>query len=280
MFDQFSTLGTEFDSDGVLTLTLNRPQCANAINGRMHREIVACLRMLDDLRQVGAVVLTGAGKVFSAGGDFELMEETRNADPWSAARTLNDVGRIVREFLDVSVPIVAAINGPAIGLGATLALLSDIVYMASSATLSDPHVRMGLVAGDGGTVVWPALAGPVRAKEFLLTGDPVDAPTAERIGLVNRVVPDAELLQTAHAMAARLAAGPRQAIAYTKRAINTALARDAVANVALSASFEAQTISQPDLVEGIAAFRERRAPSWPSTRPAGRDDGVRVAESG
>jgi len=170
----------------------------------------------------------------------------------------------VRDFLDVSVPVIAAVNGAAVGLGATLALLSDIAIMADTAKISDPHVNMGLVAGDGGTAVWPALLGPARAKEYLPTGVPVDAVTAERIGLVNRIAPADRVLSDAHALAARLAAGSRQAIAYTKRAINTSIARDAVPNIVLSAAFEAQTLKQPDLAERMAAFREKRSPSWPS----------------
>jgi enoyl-CoA hydratase len=264
MTHSFSTLSIETTPEGVMTLTFDRPARANAVNGVMHDEILAFLRWLPDQREVGAVVLTGAGRSFCAGGDMELIEETRNADPWSTARAIGDVSKIVREFLDVPQPIVAAVNGAAVGLGATLALLSDIVIMADTATISDPHVRMGIVAGDGGTAVWPALVGPARAKEFLLTGDPVDAATAERIGLVNRVVPGDVVLAESRAFAARLAAGPRQAIAYTKRAINAAQARDAVPNVILSASYEAQTMKEPDVVEGMSSFRERRVPSWPS----------------
>ncbi|KUH83128.1 MULTISPECIES: enoyl-CoA hydratase/isomerase family protein [unclassified Mycobacterium] len=266
MSPEFSTLAIETTA-GVLTVQFNRPDRANAVNSVMHDEILAFLRWLPDQRDVGAVVLTGMGRFFCAGGDMELIEQTRNADPWATARAIGDVSKIVREFLEVPQPVIAAVNGAAVGLGATLALLSDLVIMADTATISDPHVRMGIVAGDGGTAVWPALVGPARAKEFLLTGDVVDAPTAERIGLVNRVVPAGGVVAEAHAFAARLAAGPRQAIAYTKRAINAAHARDAIPNVMLSASFEAQSMKEPDVVEGMAAFQERRTPSWPSAAP-------------
>ncbi|KUH87755.1 hypothetical protein AU186_03770 [Mycobacterium sp. GA-1999] len=260
----FSTLSMETASDGVMTLTFDRPERANAVNSAMHNEILAFLRWIPEQRDIGAVVITGSGRFFCAGGDTELIQQTRDADPWSTARAMGDVSKIVREFLEVPQPVIAAVNGAAVGLGATLALLSDVVIMADTATMSDPHVRMGIAAGDGGTAIWPALIGPARAKEFLLTGDPVDASTAERIGLVNRVVPTASVLAEARSLAARLSAGPRQAIAYTKRAINAAQARDAVLNVMLSASLEAQTMKEPDVVEGMAAFHERRAPEWPS----------------
>ena len=117
-------------------------------------------------------------------------------------------------------PIVAALNGPAVGLGASIALLCDVIFMADTASIADPHVRVGIVAGDGGTAIWPLVLGPARAKEFLLTGDKVDAATAERIGLVNHVVPAAELMDAARAFADRLAAGAPLALRYTKLAVN------------------------------------------------------------
>jgi len=158
------------------------------------------------------------------------------------------------------VPIVAALNGPAVGLGASIALLCDVIFMADTASIADPHVRVGIVAGDGGTAIWPLVLGPARAKEFLLTGDKVDAATAERIGLVNRVVPAAELMDAARAFADRLAAGAPLALRYTKLAVNKWI--KSVANVAfdVATALEIVTFQSEDHREALAAIREKRKP--------------------
>jgi enoyl-CoA hydratase len=162
--------------------------------------------------------------------------------------------------------VISAVNGPAVGLGATIALLSDIVVMAETAWISDPHTQVGLVAGDGGTLLWPLLVGPARAKEFLMLGTRIDAPRAEAMGLVNHVVPDAETLEKARAIATELATGPREAIAGTKQAINAQLLRDAGEGLALSTSLEGQSWVLDDILEGVASVREKRPANWPTAR--------------
>ncbi len=169
---------------------------------------------------------------------------------------------MIWDLLDVQLPIVAAINGPAVGLGASLALLCDVIFMADTATIADPHVRVGIVAGDGGVVIWPLVLGPARAKQYLLTGDPVGAVEAERIGLVNRVVPAAELEREALAFAQRLADAAPLAVQYTKLAVNK-LVKDAL-NVAFdtSTALEIVTFQSEDHREALAAIREKRKPAF------------------
>ena len=166
------------------------------------------------------------------------------------------------DLLEVQQPIIAAVNGPATGLGATLALFSDVIFAADNARIGDPHVRIGVVAGDGGAVIWPWLVGAARAKEFLLTGDLLTAAEAERIGLINRVVPADELMATALTLAQRLAAGPMQAIRGTKVSVNKIL-RDTV-NLVLDTSLalEKQCFATADHREAIQAFVEKREPRF------------------
>ena len=230
----------------ILRVTIDRPDDErNAVDGQLHAdltELFATLRHEDEAR---AVVLTGAGRAFSAGGDlgwFPTLQE-----PGRLEHLRLDARRMIEDLLDVPVPIVCALNGHAVGLGASIALLCDVVVMAASATISDPHVKVGLVAGDGGTVAWPLAVGPMLAKRFLLTGDPVDAATAERLGLVAAVVPDDEVDAAATAFAERLAAGAPLAIRYTKQAVN---------------ALEITTFASRDHAEAVAAWHDRRPPEF------------------
>src|SRR6059058_649652 len=167
----------------ILTLTLNRPETRNAIDGRMHNELATIFYDVQLDEQADVIVITGAGSAFSAGGDINWLASLRQA---SSAGHLGsvDVKKIVFGLLDLEKPIIARIPGPCLGLGATIALLCDVIYAAESASIGDPHVRVGLAAGDGGAVIWPQLVGYARAKEYLLTGDMLSAHEAERIGLI------------------------------------------------------------------------------------------------
>ena len=188
---EFEYLRLERDGD-VLRVTIDRPgDPLNAVDGTLHHELTRLFPRLQREREARAVLLTGAGRAFSAGGDFAWFPELQAPGALDELRL--DARQMIWDLLDVPLPIVCAVNGPAIGLGASIALLCDVIVMAESATLADPHVRVGLVAGDGGTIAWPLAVGPARAKQYLLTGDPIGAVEAERIGLVNRVVPDDEL---------------------------------------------------------------------------------------
>jgi len=247
--------------DDVLVVTIAHPTSAlNAVDGLLHDELARLARELKRERAARAVVLTGAGRAFSAGGNFEwfpTLDDLAKRDQLRA-----DAKQLIWDLLDVELPIVAALNGPAVGLGATLALLCDVILMADTATIADPHVRVGLVAGDGGTAIWPLLVGPARAKQYLLTGDPLPAVEAERIGLVNRVVPAASLADEALAFARRLAAGAPLAVRYTKQAVNVLVKQALASAFDTATALEIVTFGSEDHQEALAALREKRPPRF------------------
>jgi enoyl-CoA hydratase/carnithine racemase len=243
----------------VLRVTIAHPTSpVNAVDEALHQDLTALFAGLKRERDARAILLTGAGRAFSAGGDFAWFPTLREPGRMEALR--QDAKQLVWDLLDVEIPIVAAVNGPAMGLGASIALLCDVIFMADTAVIGDPHVRVGIVAGDGGAAIWPLAVGPARAKQYLLTGDPLTAVEAERIGLVNRVVPAADLDREATAFAERLAAGAPLAVRYTKLAVNK-LVKDAL-NVAFDAStaLELVTFQSEDHQEALAAIREKRPP--------------------
>ncbi|HVW40784.1 MAG TPA: enoyl-CoA hydratase/isomerase family protein [Amycolatopsis sp.] len=213
----------------VRIVTLNRPEALNATNEALHKALIAVWRHLAADPQARAVVLTGAGRAFSAGGDFEHFVELWG-DPEQRREEMDGARRLVNEILDFPLPVVAAVNGAAVGLGCNLAVCSDIVLMAESAFIADPHVSVGLTAADGGAPTWPLLMGMLKAKEYLLTSERIPAARAVEAGLANRVVPDAELMTEALALAEKLAKQPPQAVQSTKRALNMHVKR-AVAGV-------------------------------------------------
>lgn len=250
----------KFSRDGgVLTVALNRPQAMNAINAGLHTELSTVFADIAADRDVHAVVLTGEGQGFCGGGDLAWF---RDIDRESLDRLFVEARRIIVDLLELPQPIVAAVNGHAAGLGATLALFCDLVIVADTARIADPHVRVGVAAGDGGAVIWPLLVGPARAKQYLMTGDALAAAEAERIGLVNQVVPAAQTLARAQAAARRFADGPRRAIEATKASVNKLL-REAV-NLVLDTSLalEKANFGDADHREAIAAFAERREPRF------------------
>lgn len=246
--------------DGVAVVTLNRPQALNAVNRQMHFEISTIFADLNKDPEVRAVVVTGAGRAFSAGGDLKWMGDMSGGDASYMKAQTREARKVVDTILDLEVPVIAAVNGPAIGLGASIALLCDVIIASERARFSDPHVNVGLVAGDGGAVIWPLLVGMARAKEYLMTGDMVDAKEADRIGLVNRVVPEEELMPTAMALARRLASGPTLAISWTKMAVNKLIKREANLVLENSAAWEHLCFNSEDFREATAAFVEKRKP--------------------
>jgi enoyl-CoA hydratase len=245
----------------VLRVVIAHPTSdVNAVDEALHHDLTTLFAGLRRENEARAVLLTGRGRCFSAGGDFAWFPTLRQPGRLDALR--RDAKQLISDLLDVELPIVAALNGHAMGLGASIALLCDVVFMAENATIGDPHVRVGIVAGDGGAVVWPLAIGPARAKQYLLTGDPVPAAEAERIGLVNFVVPAAALDVEAMRFAGRLAAGAPLAVRYTKLAVNK-LVKDAL-NVAFDAStaLELVTFQSEDHQEALAALREKRPPRF------------------
>lgn len=242
-------------SGRLLTVTLNRPEARNAVNNALHRRLELFFKEVAADDGVGAILLTGAGRSFCAGGDVKEMAVEGADTGVITSGALN----LVRNLVSVPQPIVAAVNGDAVGLGATLALLCDVVLAAENARIGDPHVRVGLVAGDGGAVIWPLLAGVNRAKEYLLTGDLIAAPEAERIGLVNHVYPAEELMPRALELARRLADGPAQAVRWTKQAVNKVVRAQTEMVLETSLALEALSAGLPDHAEGARAYVERRA---------------------
>jgi enoyl-CoA hydratase len=246
----------------VAEITLTRPELFNRFDDALHIELTAALDALRSDVKVLAVVLASTGKVFSAGGDFDLMRAAQ-ADVATRLRIVDDGRRLLNALISLPQPLVVALHGAAIGLGATVVLTADAVVAARTASLSDPHVALGLVAGDGGCLVWPQAVGMLRARRHLLTGDPVDAATGYAMGLVTDLVDSAEeVLPAARALAARIAALPPLAVQGTKRALNAVTQQRAVEVVELAFAHEETTLASDDLLEAIDAFSERRPGSF------------------
>jgi enoyl-CoA hydratase len=245
----------------ILTLTLNRPAQLNAANAELHTELS---RIFVDARhddEADIVVLTGAGRAFCAGGDIAWMQKAID-EPDAFEETAREAKEIVFGQLDLDKPLICRLNGHATGLGASLALLSDIVIAAEHAKIGDPHVSVGLVAGDGGALIWPQLIGYAKAKRYLFTGDLLTAAEAERIGLISEVVPEADLDSRVYGLAERLAAGPLKAMKWTKVVANLPLKALFHAHFDAGVAYESMSNLSADHQEAVAAFREKRKPAF------------------
>jgi enoyl-CoA hydratase len=210
------------DEDGVAVVTLNRPEALNAVDERLHGALAGLWAALSDDPDVRAVVLTGAGRAFSAGGDLPLLQRMTE-DVGTRAKIMAEAATLVRTMAAFPRPVVAAVNGPAVGLGCSLASLADLVVMEQDAYLADPHVVLGLVAGDGATLTWPFNMGLQRTKEWLLLGGRITAEQALSYGLANRVVSQGESVAEAKQLAERLAGLPPQAFREARRVLNQPL---------------------------------------------------------
>jgi enoyl-CoA hydratase len=238
-------------ADGpVRVITLNRPEQLNATNHDLHRGLAALFPQLDSDDEARVAVITGAGRAFSAGGDYSYLDELTK-DVALRSATLKDGRQIVTGMVGCRVPIVAAVNGPAVGLGCSLVALSDIVFMAESAHLADPHVLLGLVAADGGPVVWPMLTSLQLAKEYALTGERIPAERAAAIGLANHVCPEDEVLERALACAHKIARQPKGAVEDTKRIINIQMERAVLAALDFALTAEDRSFTTPELKANI-----------------------------
>lgn len=245
--------GIDVRFDGaVRIITLNQPETLNAFTEDLHEQFVEVWSDVELDDECRAVVLTGAGRTFSAGGSYEDFEG-RRVDVARRRRSLRLARRLVDEMIEVAVPVVVAVNGPAVGLGCTVATLCDIVFMAESAWMADTHVSVALVAGDGGAVTWPAHTSLLRAKQYLLTGDRLTAEQAVEIGLANFVVPADRLLDDALAFAHRLAEQPPQAVQETKAILNQHLRANAVRALGYGLATESGSHDTAD----YAAWSER-----------------------
>lgn len=260
-YSRFPNLTTALD-DGVLTVTLNRPERLNAIDTGLHNALEDLWADVARDPEVRVVVLTGAGRAFCAGGDVKGMAERGGAPSplMGGGAVQSSARRLILNVLEVNQPIIAAVNGDAVGLGATIALFCDVVIAAEEARIGDTHVRVGLVAGDGGAVIWPLLVGVNRAKELLMTGRLLSATEAERIGLINRVVAQDEVVGAAQGLARELADGPALAIRWTKASVNKLIRERMNLILDYSLNVEQMSMGSVDHKEAATAFVERRKP--------------------
>jgi len=245
------------ESDGpVRVVRLARPQQLNAVNEDLHLALTRVFPLLSADRDARVAVITGEGRAFSAGGDFDLLD--RMVKDRQLRRDVIAEGReLVRNMIRCRVPVVAAVNGPAVGLGCSVVALSDVVYMAESAYLADPHVAVGLVAADGGPLAWPLHTSLLLAKEYAFTGDRISAARAREIGLANHVCPDGEVFAAALAAAHKIAALPRQAVEATKRVLNLHLEHAVLSTIDFAMAAETESFDTPELQDNVARFLKR-----------------------
>ena len=260
-YDKYQRLLIERRDHGVLLITLSNPAKLNAADAGMHNELSTIFADVHASADVRAVVVTGEGTAFSAGGDLEwIAEQVGNYE--QTMKVMREAGDIVRTMIECDTPIISAINGVAVGAGLAVALLADISIIDEDCRLTDGHIRLGVAAGDHAVAIWPLLCGMAKAKYYLLTSDFIDGREAERIGLVSMALPGDEVLPAALAIAERLALGPREATLLTKRALNHWL-RQALPNFEASLAYEMLTFLGPEASEGLAALRQRRRPEFP-----------------
>lgn len=248
--------------NGRTDLMLARPELLNRVDDDLRDALIDALRSVSNDGSTRAVVLGAEGKVFSAGGDMAMMK-AKHGDLQAIHRGTDAGRRLIETLFDTPVPVVAAVQGHAVGLGSTLVLACDAVVATRGVKIVDSHVAIGLVAGDGGAVMWPSALGMIKAKRHLLTGDPLLAEDAAVLGVVTDLVetPD-EVLPTARALADRIATLPPLAVQGTKRALNHIMRLRAQEVLELSFAYEAETMSSQDLLEGIDAFTEKRTPNY------------------
>jgi len=259
-YNDYSTMIVQL-AERIATVTMNRPEKLNAVDERMHEELARIFIDLNGDPDIDVVILTGAGRAFSSGGDIDWMQQMID-EPSRFEKTAREGKQIVFSLLDCEKPIIAKVNGHVTGLGATIALFCDVIFASDRAKIGDPHVSVGFVAGDGGAVIWPQLIGYARAKEYLMTGDLMTATEAARMGLINRAVPPEELDATVDAFARRLAKGALKAIRWTKLSVNIGLKQLAHSIMDASIAYEGQSNRTADHAEAVAAFREGRQPTF------------------
>jgi enoyl-CoA hydratase/carnithine racemase len=245
------------DVDGaVRTVVINRADELNCVNENLHWALANVWRQLASDKGAKAVILTGAGRAFCAGGDLNWIT-TFLDDPVARDESIREGSQIIEEMLRFPLPVIAAVNGPAVGLGCSIALLCDIMLISEEASLADPHIAVGLVAGDGGAALWPLLTPIMRSREYLYTGDRISAATAVELGFASRSVAKDELLAEARRIAARLAAQPPEALQGTKRIVNMYLSQ--VLGGPMQAGFAAEqvTMQTADHRAKLLAFKKK-----------------------
>jgi enoyl-CoA hydratase len=264
-YASYSRLNITRPAPHVLKIELNRPEKLNATDDLMHHELVSIWRDVDADSDVSVSILTGAGKAFSAGGDFQLIHDNIN-DPQKRAANWKGARDLVYNVINSSKPIVSAIRGPAVGAGLTAALLADISIASKKARIIDGHTRLGVAAGDHAAILWPLLCGMAKAKYYLLLCDAISGEEAERIGLISLAVEDEELEAKSLEIAERLAAGAPSAIRWTKYALNNWL-RMAGPSFDASLALEFLGFAGTEVKEGLASHLEKRPPRFDPDSP-------------
>ncbi len=257
-FSDYKTL--KFERRGrILYVTFNQPEKLNSFAGESHTELSWLFYDLVEDKESDIIVLSGAGRAFSAGGDIEYMQWLHD-NPKEFYRCVREAKRIVNGMLECDKPIICKVNGDAIGLGATVAVFCDMIFAADTARFGDPHNNVGLTTGDGGQLIWPFLMGYARAKHYLLTGEKFSAKEAENMGMINKAMPATELDDYVDAYADKLAALPVQSLRWSKSTINVPLRQMAASMMDVGMAYENVAAAGRDHVEAIAAFREKRKP--------------------
>ncbi|HLZ68398.1 MAG TPA: enoyl-CoA hydratase/isomerase family protein [Dehalococcoidia bacterium] len=269
-YDEYQFLKIAVE-DGIALITINRPEFYNATNNRLHWELTQIWPDIDNDPTVRVAVVTGAGdQAFSAGGDLGDLEARDTLPANERYEAIVALAKEARELVYTIVncdkPIISAINGVAVGAGLVVALLADISIIAEDARLTDGHTRLGVAAGDHACIIWPLLCGMAKAKYYLLTCDFIDGREAERIGLVSKAVPRAQVLSEAMAVGRKLADGPQHALRFTKRALNQWLRLGGITAFDYSLMAEMMGFFGGDVAAGIQGIRERRPGAFPSAR--------------
>jgi enoyl-CoA hydratase len=263
-FSEYEHLTFERRDNGVLLVTMNRPDKYNAANERMHGELARVWAEVSADQETKVAVVTGAGRAFSAGGDLAMVQRMAG-DHDRVAHMFREMSDLVYNMVNCEKPIISAINGVAVGAGTVVALMADISICALDARLGDGHVKLGVAAGDHAAILWPLLCGMAKARYYLLTGEMITGEEAERLGMVSKALPREQVLDEALRVADSLADGSQLAIRWTKRALNNWL-RMAGPIFDQSAAYEMLCFMGPDVLEGAAALTEKRAPRFPSAR--------------
>ena len=254
-YDLPAEIAVEVDGP-VRIVRLNRPDELNATNHALHKALADLFPQLDADGDARAAVITGNGTAFSAGGDFHYLDEL-TTDTALRRETVDDGRRLVTGMVKCRLPIIAAVNGPAVGLGCSIVALADVVYMAETAHLADPHVVLGLVAADGAALTWPLLVSLQLAKEYALTGERISAQRAAEIGLANHVVPDDEVVEQALECAQRIARLPRRAVEDTKRLLNIPLERALLSALDFAFAAEDRSFTSPEVRANLDRYLKR-----------------------
>ena len=264
-YANYSRLKIDHPLDRVLRITFDRPETYNSVDAETHTQLTNIWRDINDDPDISAVIVTGAGKAFSAGGDFEMIKRILE-NPVARMATWKEAKDLVYNIINCNKPIISAINGIAVGAGLVIGILADVSICGKSARIVDGHTRLGVAAGDVACIIWPLLCGLAKAKYYLLTCKPLSGEEAERIGLVSLCVEDADLQKVALETSLDFVNGAQSAIRWTKYALNNWLRINGPL-FDTSTALEMLGFAGPEAREGLASHLEKRKPSFPKDCP-------------